>query len=198
MTLPRWIRATWVGWIAAIPIVALFAFFGEGIGFGGAQIWVGAGMGTGVGICQGRALRGTLGRAAPWTWSTAVGLLPPFLLADVLRSIGYDSRYAVYAALAIGGITTGIWQAYLLRKHAPQFGWWVLISAFGWTLAAITAGLGDALPRTLPIRGLAAALVYLGLTAVGGLVLATATGVGLVHLLHGPRGEAAPAIPEAH
>lgn len=64
MTLARWIRATWVGWLAGIPMVALFALFGEVVGIGGAQILVGAGMGAAVGIAQGRALRTTLGRAA--------------------------------------------------------------------------------------------------------------------------------------
>jgi hypothetical protein len=111
MNLTRWIRATWVGWLAGIPLVILFALSGEALGIGGAQALVGAGMGAGVGVMQGRALRPILGRAAPWTWSCVIGLTLAFLLADGLRAIGRESPYAVQLAVAFGGIVAGFRQA---------------------------------------------------------------------------------------
>ena len=192
MTYSRWVGATWLGWLGGIPLVAAFALLGEALGIGGAQVLIGAGMGTAVGLAQGHALRTTLGRMAPWVWSCAAGLAPPFLLADMLRATGHDNRYAVDVAVALGGITAGVWQAYLLRTRATHAAWWVLASAVGWTLAALSAAWADALLRAHAIRGATGAAIYLGLTAAGGLLLGAATGLALVRLLQ----RSSPAVTE--
>lgn len=188
LTVRRWTRATWLGWIAGVPLIALFALVGESIGIGGAQALVGAGMGTGVGILQSRALRNVLDRPGWWVWSCAVGLTLPFLAFDLLRLTGHTSPYSVQLAVATGGVATGLWQSYLLRSRAQQAGWWILISAFGWTLAALAAGSADTLTRGHAIRGVTGALLYLAIVGVGGLILGAATGVGLVRLLRSSRG----------
>jgi len=60
-----WLRATWLGWLLGVPLVVVLALLGEAVGPCGIQVLVGLGMGTGVGLLQGRALRGALGRAGP-------------------------------------------------------------------------------------------------------------------------------------
>jgi hypothetical protein len=92
----------------------------------------------------------------------------------------------VQLAVAFGGIVAGFRQAYLLRAHKLRSEWWILISGVGWMLAALSSGAADALGRAHFIRGLAGAIVYLGLTAAGGLVLGATTGVVLVRLLRAP------------
>ncbi len=183
MSVRHWTRATWVGWLAGVPIIVLFALAGELLGIGGAQALVGAGMGTGVGLSQSRALRGILDRPTTWVWSCAIGLMLPFLAFDLLRVTGHKSVYSVQLAVAVGGIVTGIWQAYLLRTRVRRAAWWVVVSAVGWTLASLAAGTADAMTRGHPIPGITGALLYLGIVAAGGLVLGASTGVGLVRLL---------------
>jgi hypothetical protein len=140
-------------------------------------------MGTGVGILQARALRNVLDRPARWVWSCAIGLTLPFLVFDVLRITGHKSAYSVQLAVAAGGIAAGLWQACLLRPRATRAGWWILISAFGWALAALVAGSADTMTRGHAVRGIAGALLYLAIVAIGGLVLGASTGMGLVRLL---------------
>ena len=183
VTVWHWTRLTWLGWLAGIPLVALFALLGEAFGIGGAQVLVGIGIGSGVGIAQGRALRSIFNRTAPWVYSCAIGLSIPFLFADILRVAGFENRYALQAAVAIGGTTTGVWQAYLLRSHTAHPACWVPASALGWTLAALSALAADLLFRVQTIRGLAGALAYLALIGIGGLILGASTGVALVRLL---------------
>lgn len=183
LTVSRWIRATWLGWLAGLPLVTLFALAGEAVGIGGAQALVGAGMGVGVGISQARALRAILDRTTPWVWACTIGLTLPFLLADILRVTGYRSHYSVQLAVAVGGGAAGIWQAYLLRSRVPRAAWWVAVSAVGWTLAGVAAGSADTVSRAHAFRGVVGALMYLGIVACGGLVLGAVTGVGLVRLL---------------
>ena len=183
MTLARWIRATWLGWVAGVPLIAVFALLGEAVGIGGAQVLVGVGMGTGIGIAQGRALRGALDRVTPWALSCAIGLGIPFLVTDVLRVTGHDNHYSLQLAVAFGGIIAGMWQAYLLRRSVTRPARWILASGIGWTLAALAAGSADAFVRSLAIRGLAGAVIYLGIIAVGGLVLGVSTGLALTRMI---------------
>lgn len=183
----RWIRATWLGWLAGLPLITLLALAGEALGIGGAQAIVGAGMGVGVGISQSRALRAILDRKTPWVWACTIGLTLPFLLADILRVTGYRSHYSVQLAVAVGGCAAGIWQAYLLRGRGPRAAWWVLVSAVGWTLAGVVAGSADIVSHAHAFRGVAGALMYLGVVACGGLVLGAVTGVGLLLLLPASR-----------
>ncbi|MGH7469330.1 MAG: hypothetical protein ACRENP_15365 [Longimicrobiales bacterium] len=64
------------------------ALLGETIGIGGAQVLVGAGMGTGVGLLQMRVMRNVVHRSAPWFWSCVAGLALPFLATDIAKAAG--------------------------------------------------------------------------------------------------------------
>src|SRR5690554_6775967 len=103
----RWIKATWLGWILGVPCIAGLALLGELVGLGGTQVMVGAGMGVGVGLTQGRAIRGILPRAAPWFWSCVGGLALPFLVTDIARVADWNLGYSLYGAVAIAGVTAG-------------------------------------------------------------------------------------------
>lgn len=179
----RWVRATWAGWVLGIPCIAAFALAGEAVGIGGAQVLVGLGMGAGVGVMQGRVIRGVTGRVGPWAWSCALGLALPFLAHDIARASGWEPRYSLYACVAAGGLITGAWQAVILRPHTRSPGAWVAASFAGWTLAAGAAALADATRVSPPVRGIVGALLYLGVTVLGGLVLGAVTGAALDWML---------------
>lgn len=177
-----WIRATWIGWLLGIPIIIALALMGEAIHIGGAQFLVGAGMGTGVGLIQGRVVRRILDKSAVWICSCIVGLAAPFLLTDLSKFVGWNLPYSLPLAIILGGLIIGGWQALILRSRVRQTGWWLVASALGWTLAAGTAALADS-SRLRAIRGIWGALAYLGMIAAGGLVLGVVQGFGLAWLL---------------
>ena len=191
MTVPLavWLRATWLGWLLGVPLIVLLALMGEAVGIGGVQVLVGLGMGTGVGLLQGRALRSVLGRAGPWICSSALGLALPFLIADVAAAARWDVTYSLHWCVAIGGLIVGIWQALLLRARFTGLLWWVAGSTAGWSLAAATAAIADLLRQTGSLRGLGGAAAYLATVMAGGLVLGMITGLVMRRLVRRSRGD---------
>jgi hypothetical protein len=183
VTLGIWLRATWYGWLLGVPLIVVLALVGEALGIGGSQVLVGLGMGTGIGLLQGRAIRPLLPRPAAWRASCIVGLALPFLVTDLAPAVGRELPYSLPLAVALGGLLIGVWQAFLLRPHVQAPGWWILANGVGWTLAAGMALLADSWVRGQAIRGVPGALLYLGLVAGGGLILGLVTGVVLPRLL---------------
>ena len=172
-----------------MPLIAAFALAGEALGIGGSQVFVGLGMGTGIGLLQGRAIRPVLSRAAPWCISCMVGLAIPFLVTDVGPTLGFRIPYSLPFAVAVGGLLIGAWQALLLRSRAKTPAWWILANVVGWSLAAGMAFLADAEGRGHKVPGIAGALLYLGTVAGGGLLLGLVTGLVLPRLLRPPVSE---------
>ena len=177
-----WIRATWFGWLLGIPIITVLALIGEAVHIGGAQVLVGVGMGTGIGLMQARVIRRILHKSTLWIWSCIVGLGTPFLSTDISKVVGWNLPYSLPAAKGLGGLIIGIWQALILRSRLRQTGWWIVASALGWALAGGTSAMADS-PRAHAIRGIWGAVVYLGIIAAGGLILGLVTGLCLAWLL---------------
>lgn len=177
----RWIRATLAGWLLGIPLIIILALIGEAVGIGGAQVLVGVGMGAGIGFMQGRVIKRALKAPTYWFWSCLVGVGTPFLAVDIARLAGKQFPYSLQASIALGGFIAGVWQQFILRPHSCNSGWWILASAFGWTLAAGTAAVAD----WQPLRGLWGAVAYLTIVASGGLILGLITGAALVWMLRG-------------
>lgn len=177
-----WLRATSLGWLLGLPLVAALALAGEAAGVGGAQVFVGLGVGAGVGLVQARALRPVLGRGAPWALASSAGLAVPFLVSDLSGRFGWGLGYSLQWCVVAGGVLVGCAQAVLWRPRVTGAAWWAAASAVGWALAGGAAGLADAIGRGASFRGLAGAGLYLALVAGGGLVLGAVTG-GALRLL---------------
>ena len=164
----RWVIATWLGWVLGIPIIVALALTGEAVGIGGAQVIVGVGMGTGIGLTQGRAMRRLLEKSTPWFWSCAVGLGVPFLAVDIAKALGRPLDYWLGACVALGGLIVGVWQASILRSSRQGTAWWVVGSVVGWSLAGAMSAVADTLTRSQSLRGIGGALAFLGTVAGGG------------------------------
>jgi hypothetical protein len=177
-----WICATWLGWLLGLPLIIVMALVGEVVGIGGVQVLVGAGLGTGIGLMQGRVIRSILNKSVPWIWSCIVGLGAPFLVTDISKVAGWNLPYSLLVSIAIGGLIVGGWQALMLSSQLRKTGWWIVASVLGWALAAGTSSIADSLPRSHAIRGVWGALAYLGIVAAGGLILGLVTGICLVWL----------------
>lgn len=178
-----WLRATWLGWLLGIPLIIVLALIGEAAGVGGAQFLVGVGMGAGVGFMQNRVIRKILDRRISWLWSTVVGLGLPFLATDVSKLAGWNLPYSLLILMTVGGLITGVWQALILSSQIHKIILWTAASALGWFLAAAASSYADSLPRSLAVRGIWGALLYLGAAAAGGLILGSITGICLARML---------------
>jgi hypothetical protein len=143
-----WLRATSLGWLLGVPCILVLALVGEAIEIGGAQVLVGLGMGSAVGLLQGRAMRPVIGDAWPWVVASGVGLALPFLVADIAALREWELRYSLQWCVTIGGVIVGAWQALLLRARVHGTAWWLAASALGWTLAGAAARAADALTGT--------------------------------------------------
>jgi hypothetical protein len=176
-----WTRATFVGWVLGVPVIAAMALLGEAMGIGGAQVFVGLGMGTSVGFMQGRVLRVRLDPAVrwPWFWSCALGLAAPFLIVDIADVMRLTLPYSLQASVALAGLLAGMWQRRLLAPYALHSGWWVCGSVVGFLLAAGMTAIADWLFRAHSFRGLWGAIAFLGIIAGGGLALGLVTGLTL-------------------
>jgi hypothetical protein len=174
-----WILATWLGWLLGIPTVALLALGAEAVGLGGLQVFVGAGMGLGVGLLQARIVRRFGVPALRWIAATTGGLALPFLMWDFAAAAGTAWTYQLAACVATGGLMAGIAQAVLLRHRLAGSVAWVLPSILGWGLSGVLATAGDLLLKRHAIRGVAGALLYLALMALPGGVLGFITGRAL-------------------
>ncbi|MBX3279002.1 MAG: hypothetical protein KF868_13450 [Acidobacteria bacterium] len=182
----RWMRATWAGWLIGIPITILLAIAGEAVGGGGLQFLVGAGMGAGVGLMQGRIIKGVTGESVRWLLSSMIGLSIPFLFTDVARLAVWDIPYSLYVCILVGGLIVGVWQARILRPYFGNSGAWTAACALGWSLAAGSAAVSDLLFQSKSMRGIPGALAYLGVIAAGGLILGAVTGVVIARLTRHP------------
>lgn len=182
----RWIRATTLGWLLGIPLVALFALAAEGAGVGGAQLFVGLGVGGGVGFIQGRALRATLGGWWEWTLASTVGMAIPFLAYDIAKLLGHEFPYSLQALVAIGGCLAGAGQALILRRRFQGTGLWIVASVVGWAFAGYSALISDFAPAGGPVRGIAGALLFLLGVAVGGPILGAITAAAWPQLRERP------------
>jgi len=175
-TTGAWLRATWLGWILGVPCVVVLALVAELAHLGGLQVFVGAGMGLGVGILQAQQLRPFAIPAKGWLVGSAFGLALPFLAWDIAQQLGARWPYYIAACVAAGGLIAGFWQARLLRGHLRQPAWWILGSFVGWGLGGGLATVADWLSRGHGLRGLGGAAIYLALVALPGGVLGLVTG----------------------
>ena len=174
-----WVRATWARWLIGLPLIVVLALIGEAVGIGGSQVLVGVGMGAGTGLMQGRVIRKTVQKSVPWFWTSVVGLGSPFLVADISNAAGWGLVYSLPASVAAGGIIAGGWQSRILQPRDRKKWMWVAASALGWTLAGGAALVAGDLSRSHSLRGIRGAVVFLGVTAGGGLVLGLVTGICL-------------------
>ncbi|MBL8212075.1 MAG: hypothetical protein JNK87_15270 [Bryobacterales bacterium] len=178
----EWLRATCLGWGLGLLLTVGASLVADTVGVGGSQTLLGLAMGTGVGLLQSKAMRGTLSEPRAWLAATVVGLAAPFLVFDVVRGVGLALPYSLYLCVVLGGLGAGGLQARLLRPVVANAWLWVPASVLGWGLAASTAAVADRLPRALAWHGLAGAGVYLGLVLGGGLILGALTGLPLARL----------------
>jgi len=104
-------------------------------------------VGLSFGIMQWLVLRRHIPRAGWWVLASTAGWIAGFgVLAVVVKVVenvapGVIEREVFAAAFFVAvGAALGVLQWLVLRRHAPQVGWWVLASIVGWTVLGLIVG----------------------------------------------------------
>jgi hypothetical protein len=115
----------WICRVLGLPILIAFALAAEAVGIGGAQVFVGAGMGTGIGLLRKTVIRDVLDKSVPWflvVRRRARSYLPVNGCFEVSRSefclSGEPSRF-LGSSHWVGqslGLATGIVPGWMLRN----------------------------------------------------------------------------------
>ena len=170
-TILSWVFASTWGWFLGFSLVIVLSIAWESVG-GSAQFPIGVGMGAGVGLAQGAAMKRRLGRARPWAFATLAGTVLAFAGADLFATIAVP--YSLPVAVLIAGLLAGVFQARLLRREYDRVGSWIAASVAAWGAPAGVIVLGDAL------EGAVGGVVVFVTMIFGGVLLGTIGGVSLV------------------
>ncbi len=176
----QWVRGTFWGWLLGFVLIIVLAMAWDMIG-GGAQFMIGIGMGAGVGFAQGRVARQWLNGTKRWVWASVIGMGVPFVVADLVKTVGFEFLYSLPLSVAMGGLLVGWLQRRLLFSLSDRANWWVPACLAGWSFAAGTTVLSDSLRGDAP--GLWGALLYVALVLCGGVILGVVTGAALQWML---------------
>lgn len=175
-----WTRATFAGWALGFLLMLLIIAVSGAVGLGDTQSPVGLGMGLGVGALQGRLIAARGIPRGAWLRATALGVVMPFLVYDVVNLVAADVGFRLPALVVLGGLTAGALQ-YRLVRHHPGAAWWIPASTAGWTMAGATVVFND---RYLPrIPGIAGALLFVAVILVGGVALGLVGGLAIDRIL---------------
>lgn len=152
-----------------------------------------------VGLAQWLVLRERLPISGLWVLASAVGLGLPRLLGEIIDRAGFvpglhaggaSQAIGVAAVAATGGLLIGLFQVPLLKPHFARTAPWVVASAIGWGIFSTTLRFNplevilrqpiDLSFEVSAVLGvlLTALAVFVSL-AVGPLLLAIVTGIGL-------------------
>ncbi len=126
----QWVLTTTLGWLAGIALLP--PAFGAGIA---------------LGITQWLILRTRFPHTGWWIIASAAGWTTGWGIAFTLRLEQNDALVA-----AIVGSVMGLAQWLILRHWLPRAGWWVIISALGWSIGLSTI-------TTSPYTGLTVGIV---------------------------------------
>jgi hypothetical protein len=186
-SLKTWVFATWFGWFIGFLLVLAFSVFSDTIGVAGAQVWVGLGMGAGVGLFQSLIILRFLKTPLGWGWKSVLGMGGVFLIGDLVGLIigtGLGPR-AIFVLVAVGGAAAGVLQIRSIMGQSRQCGLWWWISMLGWILATgASVGLLNGLKESINALGTPwSAIVAFLLLVGGGGVLGTVTGLGLKRIM---------------
>lgn len=168
--------ATFWGWLTGVVLILLLSSLLDAVGIEHLQFYIGLGMGAGVGFTQWLFLRKILSMGAGWILASVLGMGLPFLALDLLLPETF--AYKLPLCLAIGGITTGLFQSILLKNYFTNVTIWIVGSFIGWTLPALAVLIMD-YDMTLKVAGIIkflVAIINFLIIIFGGIILGLITG----------------------
>jgi len=112
----KWVLASTLGWVAGVllPVYGALA------------------VGTMVGIAQWVVLRPRFKQAGWWILASALG----WVLGQILVTAVLPIQNTFLQGAVLGG-TLGIAQWLILRRWVHRAGWWIVLSAVGWSAGPI-------------------------------------------------------------
>lgn len=184
LSLTKWVRSTFLGWLIGIALILILASAFEAVGISNLHFFMGIGMGFGVGFMQWKMLNKIIPIGKRWIWYAMLGLTLPFLTFDLLP---YFTRikfpeYQVSIPIALGGISVGALQLKLLKSYTKKTDLWVVANILGWIIAGLSILCIDYTDRISSNVSILFAL-NLSLMLVGGIILGLISGKFLKKML---------------
>src|SRR5258708_714987 len=131
----RWVIATTVGWVVGFTLCEALKAFLAAIAYWVGHIGTpdGAVIGISVGIAQGIALRQYISGARWWILASIIGFAIGKVGGDALARAVPGVVGSGLSGAAIG-VSVGLVQWFVLRRHIVYAGWWVLASGLAWAV----------------------------------------------------------------
>lgn len=172
----KWMVWTFMGWLLGVMLIIVLSAPLDNEGAKDLQLYVGIGMGTGVGFAQWMLLKKFSRISINWLFFSLAGMGGTFLLLEL--SLSETWSYKLPLCVAMGTIVTGLLQFSILKHESKIAFRWILSSFFGWMLAALPV---FAIEYTLQLKALVDSnlilvLVNLLLIFSGGIILGAVTG----------------------
>jgi hypothetical protein len=193
----EWVRASVIGFgVGAFVgfVIPIYANFNNPVVF---AISFGTVLGAAGGLAQWLVLRKWITGINLWAPASALGFaIATGMAVSMDQQAASNSNTFAFLLAAVFGVTGGLMQWLILRKHGVTVGWWLAANLLGSLLGIALAtpsiaalGSGNRYPSALFI------LILLWFGAALGVGLGVTTGGALVWLLRhpksGPRKEAA-------
>jgi hypothetical protein len=167
----QWVVATTVGWgIGFYVCEALKPFFYDITHIGGDGLIIGAS----IGIAQGLVLRRRIGSTGWWVLVSSVGFGVGKAAGEAVAN-GMPTAVAHGLSGAVIGVSVGVAQWLVLRRHVSRAKWWVVTTIAAWAVGWSLISLAE------DSAGLSTLMIYV----VGGIGAALAgiiTGTALIWL----------------
>jgi hypothetical protein len=141
-------------------------------------------VGATMGALQWLVLRARIPKSGWWVLATGVGILGGMGIAGALvqavgratgRQWNWDSKPQLLVVYGVIGVFLALVQLPILRRHFNGFAYWPFFGIVGWLALGLI--MGKSIDRMSDVFAL-------------GVVPATFTGLGLIWLMRGPRGQA--------
>lgn len=161
-----WLVGTTIGWVVGAFFIAGVSFLASGIA---------------IGILQWLPLDHRLNRASRWIPATIAGWMVGWFLLILL-----NPGQVPFLTGIILGLCVGFAQWLVLRREVELAGWWIMISAVGWSTGlGLLPGIFNS--GTTPVFGTSTGLGSLPGFFNSGMIPAAITGAALELLLHNPK-----------
>jgi hypothetical protein len=146
----RWVRASFAGWALGFLLILVLIAVSGVIGLGSTQFPVGLGMGLGVGAIQGGVMEHLGVRRVRWLRASALGLVAPFLVNDVLQLIWPRIPFSLPLLIVLGGLFAGVLHWRLLRGALERGAAWILHYNVGAFMANAMVPMGSDTDAAVP------------------------------------------------
>lgn len=177
--LKKWILLNFMGWFVGVFFIIALSGVLDSIGIEHMQFYVGAGMGTGIGLIQWWLMKDDLKIRFNWVLTSILVLTTPFVVFDFVIK---DDATRLLPSVIIGSLLLGGAHYYLLKSKVKSAIIWWPLSSIGWIFSVLAVA---SVNYTKYVSDSNLILFFLNLFLIlsGGVILGISTGIAMKNIL---------------